>query len=281
MSGAYERESSIALRAVVEAGQIFNRTNGDLDVKTKGSRRDLVTGFDRLAEDKIRALLTQTGIPILGEESFTGEKFDPNAPNLWVVDPLDGTTNFVHGLPLYCIAVGLLADGRVRAGALKMPALNEVYCTFGQHGSYLNGSQLTVRPAALSDSLSVASFSGYTRLDDPKVRDRKSRLYGLFNDIDERSRGCLRLGSAAMNICWAAAGRIQVAYGIENLLWDVVAASAVARLAGCKAYIHLEPDSARVSYVIGAPGAAEEVRDLLEGAGLAEFRDKNGEGDIR
>lgn len=282
MTIRWEPEAERALRAVYEGGLICGEREADRQVvATKESARDLVTEADLRIEHHIRALLEPCGHPILGEETDAGRPPFPPAPGqpVWLVDPIDGTTNFAAGMAWYGVSVGLWVDGAFVTGAVSLPAARELFFTHGDRGAFLNGKPLRVEgkplrvegkplragAARFADSLVAAAFSGAAG--DP---ERRRRQYELFGRINDSSRGCLRLGSTAANICQVAAGRLQAAYGIAARLWDVAGALAVARQAGAALCWRLDAaDPTRLDYIVGSADAVRAINALFAETGAA------------
>lgn len=271
----WESEAELALRAVSSAEELlpveFSKAES---VETKESRRDVVTHFDLLIEEHLRKVLGPSGLTIIGEENFSsGDAIPSGDQPYWVIDPLDGTANFVSGIPFYAISVGLCRTRQGKAdkfltGAVALPAAKELFFRQGDQSAFLNGKRLTASDQSLGSALIGAAFSGSRG--DPEMRRKE---YELFGDMNESSRGCLRLGSAASNICFAACGRLGAAYGFGNKIWDVAAALSIAKRAGCELVYHRAPGSPRVDYIVGAPSAVEQIRELCRRLGLNVWSD--------
>jgi myo-inositol-1(or 4)-monophosphatase len=177
----------------------------------------------------------------------------------WLVDPIDGTVNFANGLPYFAISVGLW-DGRCfPVGAVSMPAFKELYFTQGEEGAFLNGQRLNVEPAVIDQALIGAGLPS-------RAEDREQ--YDTFGRVNEATRGCLRLGSAASLVCLVACGRLQGAYGVAVKMWDVAGALAVARQAGADVSIRYTGSEPIIDFVAAAPGIGGPLRELL-GSGLS------------
>jgi len=262
-------ESELALRAAsTSADMIEERFVEDIIFRTKGSPRDLVTELDIAVEKHISGILKDTGYQIIGEETINSEKLniDPQQPT-WFVDPIDGTTNLISSLPFYATSIGLVANFKFIIGVVAMPALKEIFFTMGNQGSFANSKALEVHPAELNNSLIAVSFS--SSYQDEIKRKKEYEFLGMLND---KTRGCLRLGSAATNICYVAAGHFQVAYGICNKIWDVAGAIAIALQSGAKVYIDWIAGTTQVSYVVGAAGGADEIARVLNESKLASLK---------
>ena len=240
----------------------------DGSVRVKESRRDVTTRLDTIIEANIKRILKPSGHPIVGEETSSND-FKKSRPDgfTWFVDPIDGTANFISSVPFYAISVGLVSKNKFLIGAVALPEQKEIFFTFGKRGAYLNGKGLKVRTSSIEDALLAASFSGgFDALDE---RKKEYELFGKFNDM---GRGCLRIGSAAVNICYVAKGRLQGAYGISAKVWDVAGALAVASQAGCKVYLEWKGTN-KINYVVGVEGVAEKIAKGVMEAKLADLKE--------
>ncbi len=218
----------IAIGAVMQAGkELLARRNDPLDVKVKESFRDIVSDADQGAEAKAIGFLKQrsTDIPVLTEE--TGFIPGTSTSLCWIVDALDGTVNYVHGVPFFCSSVALMQDGRTIAAAIYAPLSDELYFAGEGDGAYKNERRLTVVDRAPEDALFAASFSGRNHA--PETRAQEFLEFAAVNDA---TRGCLRTGSAALNLAYLAEGRFNGCWGRANKVWDVSAGLLIAREAG-------------------------------------------------
>ena len=258
MNILFESESLAALRAVASGEELMAEPIERVVTGSKESSRDIVTNLDVLIENHIQITLQGMGHPILSEEAFA---YKPQLPFMgapfWAVDPIDGTVNFATGLPYFGISVGLWDGQEFAVGAVAMPAFKEIFFTHGSEAAFLNGKRLQAKGSTLGDSLIGASFPGSSLPGDPSH-------YDIFRRVNESTRGCLRLGSAAAIICLTSCGRLQGAYGFMAKLWDVGGALAVASRAGCEVWISLHPGKATLDYVVAAPGVLEPLRLLLD-----------------
>ncbi|MCX5706419.1 MAG: hypothetical protein NTW13_01925 [Candidatus Omnitrophica bacterium] len=262
-------ESELALKALSSGVELFEERYAEgFSVHTKGDRRDIVTELDLLIEKRIRDILKPSGYRIIGEEGTKNDSIAvPSNKLVWFVDPIDGTVNLAHTVPFYSISIGLVKNSSFVSGAVALPALKEIFFTMGNLGAYRNGSILSVARAELKESLVAVSFSS----DSGNMRKRETE-YKVFGIINDTSRGCLRLGSASVNICYAAAGRLQSVYGVANKIWDVAGSIAVALCAGCRVYIEWEKCSTRINFVVGAPGVADTIAEIVNKNKLAHLR---------
>ena len=245
-----------ALAAVMASAQIADEAKDMQSVSTKGSLRDIVTRTDLAISELLVDRLSATGIPVISEEQ--NRNFGEVPDVFWVVDPIDGTVNFSNGLPQFAISAGLVDKGVFKLGVVCAPALDELYFTLNEERALLNGRPFVHVHQTTTDSLVAGSFAA----------KGAPAQHELFQQINESTRGCLRTGSAALNICWAAVGKLQAAYGFQAKLWDVAGALAVARAAGCKITIHKNSDALTVDYCVGSTETVRHIEQLAQGHGF-------------
>lgn len=208
----------LAVAAAKEAGAFLAESLGRVrSVDTKeGQERNLVSDIDRESErriiGKIRERYPDHGI--LAEESGgSGEA----AETIWVIDPLDGTTNFLHGLPLFCVTIGIEHRGELVAGVVYDPNLDELFTAERGKGAFLNGKRLSVSHAeTLIASLLVTGFP-YDIARNPDFAVER------FNAFLMEAQGIRRLGSAALDLCYVAAGRLDGFWEVNLHPWDMAA----------------------------------------------------------
>jgi len=194
-------------------------------VSHKG-RFDLVTQVDRQCEAAILAIL-RDALPkaaILAEESARDE--DPDGPLVWLVDPLDGTTNYAHGYPTFCCSLALKVEGRCELGLVYDPLRDERFEAVRGQGASLNGAPIRVsRTSRLSESLLATGFPA-DRCEQPLTNlDRHAAL-------TMRTRGVRRGGSAALDLCYVACGRLDGYWEHRIFAWDVTAGGLLVEEAG-------------------------------------------------
>jgi len=187
---------------------------------------DLVTRVDRDLEESIRTDLAQAfpDVAFYGEEGAYGALAD--YPRVFIVDPLDGTTSFVHGHPFYSISIAYREDGTTRLGVVALPAFGETYWAQRGAGAFHDGRRLRVSDTAvLIESLAATGFAC--------VRARlKPDGLPLFNDLIYRIRGIRRCGSAAIDLCYVAEGRYDLYWELHLQPWDTAAGVLMVREAG-------------------------------------------------
>jgi myo-inositol-1(or 4)-monophosphatase len=217
-----------AVEIVLRAGDIqLARRESGFSVSKKGEI-DLVTEVDLECERMCRAVVAERfpDHDVLAEEQGTGPSAPRGSRYRWIFDPLDGTTNYAHGLPIFCASLGLEIDGRVRVGAIYDPTRRELFTGEHGHGSYLNGRRLRVSDTrALGDSLLVTGFPY-------DVHKHTGDLVQMFAGFLARARAVRRLGSAALDLCYVAAGRFEGFWEQHLKPWDVAAGGLIVEEAG-------------------------------------------------
>jgi len=218
---------STAVEIVLRAGEIqMARRESGFHVEKKGEL-DLVTEVDLECERVCRAVIAER-FPehdILAEElSRPGEIV--SSRYRWVFDPLDGTTNYAHGLPIFCASLALEIDGRAEVGAVYDPTRRELFTAERGVDAFLNGVPLRVSSTgALLDSLLVTGFPY-------DVHTRPGDLVEMFGAFLGTARAVRRLGSAALDLCYVAAGRFEGFWEQHLKPWDVAAGALIAVEAG-------------------------------------------------
>lgn len=215
-----------AIEAVVDAGELQRARFGTAMRVDKKGTIDLVTEVDLAVERTFRALIAERfpDHQVLAEE-FGGSATAPAGP-CWVFDPIDGTTNYAHGLPIFCASLALEIDGVAQVGAVFDPNRQELFTAERGGGAFLNGRPLRVSSAAaLVDALLVTGFPY-------DVQQRLDEIVGLFSDFIGRARAVRRLGSAAIDLCWVAAGRMDGFWERDLKPWDIAAGALIAAEAG-------------------------------------------------
>jgi len=217
---------STAVEAVVRAGDIqMARFGRDFRIDKKGTI-DLVTEVDLAVERMFRDLIAERfpDHQVLGEEMGGGAAV-PAGP-CWVFDPIDGTTNYAHSLPIFCSSLAFEVDGQPVVAAIYDPNRRELFTAERGQGAWLNGVPLRVSAAAtLIDSLLVTGFH-YDVQKDPGA------VIQLFAAFISKARAVRRLGSAALDLCYVAAGRFDGFWERRLQPWDVAAGALIVAEAG-------------------------------------------------
>lgn len=214
-----------AIEAVLHAGEVqLARLGSDLHVNKKGTI-DLVTEVDLEVERAFRALIAERfpDHDVLGEEMGQPSS---GARHRWVFDPLDGTTNYAHGIPIFCATLALEIDGQPAVAAVYDPSRRELFTAEHGVGAWLNGERLRVSSTdSLIDSLLVTGFPY-------DIRERMAEVVDLFAGFVREAQAVRRLGSAAIDLCWVAAGRMDGFWEQGLHAWDTMAGALIVQEAG-------------------------------------------------
>jgi myo-inositol-1(or 4)-monophosphatase len=231
-------ETQFAIRTAKAAGRILMQGFGTgMRIEHKRREIDLVTEFDRRSEDLILGRIRKAypGHRILSEESgrspaafVTRGQAGAGGDPIWMVDPLDGTVNFAHNLPIFSVSIALCREGRAVMGVVYDPTRKECFWAERGKGAYCGEKRLHVSKAAeLGESLLVTGFP-YDAWTNP---DNNIENFGRFST---RSRGVRRLGSAALDLSYIAAGRFDGYWELRLSPWDVAAGGLIAEEAGAR-----------------------------------------------
>ncbi len=221
----------VAGGAIDDAARMLRQGRSHLGALIAKGDRDYASRVDYQIEDAIRDRLARGAreIPFLGEER--GGHL--HAPLLWVLDPIDGTTNFIKGSPLCAISLALLGDGQPIFGIVDVPLLGERYVARAGAGAYLNGRRLQMPDIErLADA--VIGITDFAVADDRLVENPLH--IALLARLAPRALGVRAHGSAALDLAWLAAGRLGASMMLSNRAWDVSAGVLLAREAGGLAY---------------------------------------------
>lgn len=215
-----------AVEAVTRAGQMMlARVGHDVRIDKKGTI-DLVTEVDIEVERMFRALIAER-FPthaVLGEE-FGGAAGAVAGP-CWVFDPIDGTTNFAHGLPIFCSSLAFEIDGEAQVAAVFDPSRQELFTAERGGGAQLNGRPIRVSQAeAMVDAMLVTGFPY-------DVHERVDEIVGLFAAFVGKARAVRRLGSAAIDLCYVASGRLDGFWESDLKPWDIAGGALIVQEAG-------------------------------------------------
>ena len=220
---------NIAIRAARAAGAVISRASMDVDkvqVESKGVN-DFVTEVDKHAEAVIieTLLAAYPGHGILAEESGR-ELGSKDSEFVWIIDPLDGTTNFIHGFPQYAVSIALAWRGVVQQAVVYDPNRNDLFYASRGHGAYLNDRRLRVsKRLRLADSLIGTGFPF-------RKGDNFKRYMKMFEEISQQCAGLRRPGAASLDLCYVAAGWYDGFFETGLSPWDIAAASLIITEAG-------------------------------------------------
>lgn len=220
----WRTEKQVAIQAAQQAGKVLLDWAGRFTVRSKGVN-DLVTEADHAAQKLIHQKLAFhfPGDDFLEEEGERQTEF--LSSRRWIIDPLDGTTNYVHGLPLYCVSIALEADGELVVGVIHDPNRNECFAAAKGLGATCNGRMIQVSGASrLTDSLLCVGL--------PADLGNAPGAADAFARMSARSRSVRRLGTAALAMAYVAAGRLDGYWAANLHPWDAAAGVILIREAG-------------------------------------------------
>lgn len=186
---------------------------------------DIVTEVDRKSEDLIMAAIRKSfpGHGILTEES---PEVKQDSPYKWIIDPLDGTTNYSHGFPFFCVSIGFEEAGEVTFGAVYDPMLDELYTAEKGIGASLNGKKITV--SAIDDLGRSLLATGFPY----DLRASRDNNLNFFSEFAVKAQAIRRAGSAALDLCYLASGRFDGYWEMKLRPWDMAAGALIASEAG-------------------------------------------------
>ncbi|SRR5579883_295859 len=221
---------SLAIEVAREAGDYAYRVNtNELKIASKSNEMDLVTEVDGRNEKMIR----DTVLSKYSDHSFLGEELGASAEGegevRWIIDPIDGTVNFAHGLPIWCVSIGVEVNGQVECGVIYNPNLKELFTVRRGHGAFLNGKQIHVSSQTnYKQGLFVTGFPY-------NVHENPDKVIEQF--VGFLSKGLLirRLGSAALDLAYVACGRFDGFWEVGLSPWDTSAGQLMVREAGGRA----------------------------------------------
>jgi myo-inositol-1(or 4)-monophosphatase len=216
------------LKAIAAAGELIRtHFNGPFSIEHKEGVNNLVTEIDRLAEEAIICII-QADFPdhsIMGEE---GGAQDKGGEYQWIIDPIDGTVNFAHGIPLCCVSIGLKKGGKMLLGAVYNPMMNELFFAEQGKGAFLNDQP--IRVSAKSDFSHACLVTGFPY----QWPDTAEHPIKTFERLVLQGLPVRRLGSAAIDLCWVACGRFDGFWEYNLNAWDVAAGYLIVTEAGGK-----------------------------------------------
>jgi myo-inositol-1(or 4)-monophosphatase len=213
-----------AIRLATKAGDYLkDNLEGEITIEHKG-RIDLVTNMDRLSQERIvseieraypdHGILAEEGFSKKGASAFT-----------WVIDPIDGTNNFIHRIPFFCVAIAVLKDGAPLLGVCRNPVGGETFWAQAGRGAFKNGAPIRVsRTSRMIDSLIATGF--------PYDQDDLTSLLARFERVLRKARGIRRMGSAALDLCMVACGSLDGFWEQGLKPWDMAAGVVILREAG-------------------------------------------------
>ena len=229
MSQALHPMLNIAIKAARAAGAIINRASLDIErvMVTAKSHNDFVTEVDQAAEQTIIDIIREAypGHAILAEESgrTQGAK---HSDFVWIIDPLDGTTNFIHGFPVYAVSIALAWRGQVQQAVVYDPTRNDLFYASRGKGAYLNDRR--IRVSKRTRMLEALIGTGFPF----RKGDNFQRYMKMFEDVMVQCAGLRRPGAASLDLCYVAAGYYDGFFETGLSPWDVAAGSLIITEAG-------------------------------------------------
>jgi myo-inositol-1(or 4)-monophosphatase len=254
---------SLAHRLAEEAGQLLvdGLTKAEL-LGTKSTFTDLVTSMDHASErhvvDGIRAARPDDAI--VGEE---GTDDAGTSGVRWIIDPLDGTTNYFYAVPAYAVSIAVEVDGRVVAGVVADPSRHETFSATLGGGATCNGKPIRCTDEDLLARALVGTGFSY----EP---ERRARQGAVVARLLPAARDIRRFGAAALDLCWVACGRLDAFYERGLQPWDLAAGALIAAEAGATVGDLAGGPASGAFALASAPGVFADLRELLAGAGAAD-----------
>lgn len=253
----FELAQEIAREAGAMALDYFNRRE-TLVIETKRDPQDVVSIADRNVEQLIAERVSSA----FNDDGFLGEEYGLNAGSsgyTWVVDPIDGTSPFVNGMPNWCVSIAVLKDGEPVIGVIKAPCFDELYASAKGQGATLNGKKLTLDPSRhIRNSVTGIGANNYVT---PQV------VAKIVEDLLEAGGTFIRNGSGALMIAYVAAGRLVGYYEPYMHAWDCMAGFCLVKEAG--GYVHPFPTEGEQltkgnKVFVAAPGAVDDLKKVAK-----------------
>lgn len=218
----------VAVEAALAAGKIQRDRSQNIGRISSKGLRDLVTEVDILCEEEVIRIIKKRfpDHQFLAEESGASE--ESSSPGKWIIDPLDGTINYAHGFPCYCVSIGFEYEGEIIVGVVYNPNLDELFVAEKGKGATMNSVPISVSSIPkLEDSLLVTGFT-------PEVVHSQDDNMDIFRDFMKASQAVRRPGSAAIDLCYTAMGRFEGFWELKLHPWDVAAGLLIMEEAGGK-----------------------------------------------
>jgi myo-inositol-1(or 4)-monophosphatase len=254
LAGLAELERIASTTARATAALVADADGQPRPVGRKSSPTDVVTQTDLRAEDLVRRLLCEEtpGAGVLGEE---GARTAPGARLQWVIDPLDGTVNFLYGVPIFAVSIAAAVDGDVVAGAVVDVLRDELFSAHAGGGARRNGELISVSSCmSLPDALVTTGFS---------YRADLRALQGeIAHRLLSRARDLRCFGSAALELCWVACARVDGYFQRDTKIWDRAAGALIAEEAGARIEMPCPENDDLV--IAASPGIFEELRSVVQ-----------------
>ena len=221
---------NIAIRAARRGGQVISRASRDISQLTVSTKQqsDYVTEVDHAAEAEIIAVIREAypDHSILAEESGTLSGKTGESEYQWIIDPLDGTTNFIHGFPQYAVSIGFAHKGVMTHGVVFDPTRNELFTASKGSGAYLNDTRIRVSKRAKLDESLIGTGFPY------RMFDHIDAYVAIFRELSQKTAGMRRPGAAALDLAYVACARLDGFWELGLSPWDIAAGSLLITEAG-------------------------------------------------
>ena len=221
---------SIAIKAARRAGHVISRASRDISQLTVSTKQqsDYVTEVDRAAEDQIIATIRETypDHAILAEESGVLEGASGASDYRWIIDPLDGTTNFIHGFPQYAISIGVTHKGVMAHAVVFDPNRNELFTATKGAGAFLNDTRIRVSKRSKLDESLIGTGFPY------RMFDHVEAYINIFRELSKKTAGMRRPGAASLDLAYVACGRLDGFWELGLSPWDIAGGSLLITEAG-------------------------------------------------
>lgn len=228
MMNQFNEITNLAIKSAIEAGKILEEGFGtNFQIYSKEGRNNLVTEFDKKSENYIidSILKIFPNHSILAEESGKSKSFNSDEI-LWVIDPLDGTVNFAHNLPIFSVSIAAVKNNEIISGIIYHPILKELFVAEKNNGSYLNNKKIQVSKSNnLESSFLVTGFPYDLEI-------QNSNYLDIFKNFVSMGIPVRRLGSAALDLAYVANGRFDGFWELNLKPWDVAAGILIVQEAG-------------------------------------------------
>ena len=213
-----------------EVGQFLKKEQSKIrenEIEYKGRSNDMVSRADKEAEQKFVAYLSKL-LPHSGFIAEEGTSSKVGETDNWIIDPLDGTTNYLYGIPCFCTSVALQRNGELILGVIYDPSQDECFAAEKGKGAFLNGNPIKVSPQVELEKSLIATGFPYDN------RGRQKQYMDILLEVNSASRGIRRLGSAALDMAYVACGRFEAFYEYGLNAWDIAAGAVLIQEAGGK-----------------------------------------------
>ena len=251
-----EDRLKVAISLAVKSGNLLKENYGKIfHENKKESLRDVVTEVDvhseRLIIDELKVLYP--------EDSTLSEElgyFPKDENSIWIIDALDGTVNFLNNIPMFCVSIAYWKDLKPLVGVVYNPISSELYYAADGVGAFLNQKKINFSSKPFEQSLSAMSFSG--KAFSLENREKEFKIFGEVNDI---TRGCLRTGSAGLNLCYLSESRLGLCLGKANKLWDIAAGIVIAMQSGANVnFVIIDDKKFLVDFVAGTDQSIDDLK---------------------